>query len=33
MAKILENRVVADDFCLMRVEADNDAKIDRKSVV
>ena len=27
MAKILENRVVADDFCLMRVEADNDAKM------
>lgn len=27
MAKILENRVVADDFHLMKVEADNDAKM------
>ncbi|MCI8912881.1 MAG: dihydroorotate dehydrogenase electron transfer subunit [Lawsonibacter sp.] len=27
MAKILENRRVADDFCFMKVEADNDAKM------
>ena len=27
MAKILENHLVADDFCLMKVEADNDAKM------
>ena len=27
MAKILENRPVADGFHLMRVESDNDAKM------